>query len=545
MGYSFNQERRFYAVATAIVMFAFLLRLFRLGENELWLDEAASFYDITVPGWAAKLRGKNTPPLYYLLLHAWTIMAGRSETALRMLSVCFGTLFIIALIWAGRELFSPRAGLWSGAFAAVSPFHIYYSQEARAYTLLILALLLAYGTLWRALKTNHWLWWGLFSMFALLSVYTHYFALLGLIPSTFLLLLLPEKEHIKKMAVPYIVAASLTVVLFLPWFLWTFVFMPHSSAGIEWIGYFWKGTPPALAIPRSLELFAFGGQAGFVSVLTPRFGTLAFPASLRLLGLGILGLLGICVGIPWGDKELGIASLGRLKAWLWALLFFPLAALWSVSLLYKPVYVVGRYDIVAFPAYSLLLGLSFEKLQSLRKVGKLLSFLLACLLLVPIVGKLHLYYASSSEPLARRTAAVIDDLVRDGDVVVFTGLRGLPALYYLSRLGYQWREGYCVNKSTNRRFSCRMFPRETEQTPAISDLRRVLGSIEEVRNDLQDFVRGMPSRENSLWLVFQSESYSGGPLKVGRPDALLTQEIKRLGLKPVRVQTRLGLVQFR
>src|SRR4029077_4232837 len=94
---------------------------------------------------------------------------------------------------------------------------------------------------------------------------------------------------------------------------------------------------------------------------------------------------------------------------------------------------------------------------------------------LPIL-KLFVYYQIPSPATAEPTAQAIHSVVKDGDVVVFTGMRGLPVLYYLRRLGYQWREGYCNDLVNGKRFSCRMFPRESEQTPAAYDAQRVLNS---------------------------------------------------------------------
>ena len=65
-------------------MVALLLRLHRIGAEELWLDEAFSFHDVTVAGWLDALRFKDVPPLYPLLLRGWMGLAGDSEFALRL-----------------------------------------------------------------------------------------------------------------------------------------------------------------------------------------------------------------------------------------------------------------------------------------------------------------------------------------------------------------------------------------------------------------------------------------------------------------------------
>ena len=529
------RDWRFLAAAVAIVVVAFLLRIYRIGEQELWVDEAGSFYLMTTPNWLRSLLNDNTPPLYYLLLRAWVRAGGYSEAALRLLSAGLGTLFVAALIWVGREFFNIRTGLWSGWFGAIAPIHIYYSQEARAYTLLLLALLLTYVSCWRALKSNALMSWILVVTSALLALYSHYFAIFGLTPAALLFVIWPEKQQVKRFWLRAGGAGVLTGLLFLPWLLLGFVFMPHSLAGILWIQDAWQRTPPLLAIPKSLELFGLGSQAGLLPIAMKQFNYLDFPASLRHLGLVVIFLLGIWVAIPWGEKQLGLPWLARRKAWLWTLLFFPLATLWLVSF-YRPLYVAGRYDLVAFPAFIILLGFALAKIQTIKEIGPILACLVALILFIPIGTKLYLYYQVPPLPDAQPTAKLIDANVKNGDVVVFTRLRGLPVLYYLHRLGYQWKEGSCENRATGRRFACRAFPREAEEDPRFYDPDRVLNSSEEARKDVQDFMTTLgPAR--AFWVAFHSSNFSMGRLEVPTPDSLLVEELERLGFYPTSMST--------
>ena len=147
-------------LAAGSVLGALALRGYQIGEQELWYDEAFSFHMATLDDALEYIAYDYNPPLYYLLLRAWTRLAGSSEAALRMLSACFGTAFVAATIWAARQIFNWRVALWSGLVAAIAPIHIYYSQEARGYTLLLLLLVVVYALLWKALASGgrrHWI----------------------------------------------------------------------------------------------------------------------------------------------------------------------------------------------------------------------------------------------------------------------------------------------------------------------------------------------------------------------------------------------------
>jgi uncharacterized membrane protein len=206
-----------------IVATAALLRLHGLGTHEFWLDEAFSFNTITSPDWLAIVR-ISEPPLYPLLLRTWSAVMGTDEASLRLLSAVIGTAFVAAEMWAGWELFDSKVALWSGLVAATSPIQIYYSQEARAYALLTLVLLVTYVLLARALRTNSWGRWALVAVAMAVGPYTHYLAPLALAPTVAMVLLARAPGRLTR----YCLTVGAAMLLYAPWFVWSFVAMPHS-----------------------------------------------------------------------------------------------------------------------------------------------------------------------------------------------------------------------------------------------------------------------------------------------------------------------------
>ena len=122
----------------AILLLTAFLRFYRLDAQSFWNDEGNSArlsertIDLIVEGTASDIH----PPGYYLLLHYWRAVFGHSEFALRSLSAVAGLALVLFTYLLGRRLFGQTTGLMAAFLGAISPFAIYYSQEARMYALL-------------------------------------------------------------------------------------------------------------------------------------------------------------------------------------------------------------------------------------------------------------------------------------------------------------------------------------------------------------------------------------------------------------------------
>lgn len=121
-----------------ILLLAAGLRFHRIDAQSLWYDEgnSARIAERSIQLILEGAAGDIHPPLYYLVLSLWRGLFGAGETALRGLSAVSGIGLVGLAWWLGRRLFGIRAGLAAAALLAVSPFAVYYSQEARMYALL-------------------------------------------------------------------------------------------------------------------------------------------------------------------------------------------------------------------------------------------------------------------------------------------------------------------------------------------------------------------------------------------------------------------------
>ncbi len=141
---------------TLLLALATFLRFWHLGTSSLWSDEgntwallSRSFGQIAHDA-AADIH----PPGYYWLLKLWSMPFGTSAVAMRSFSAFLGVLLVYLVYQIGRYLDLPGIhkitwiALLAALGAALNPFQIYYSQEARMYMLLAVA---GAGLIWSLL----------------------------------------------------------------------------------------------------------------------------------------------------------------------------------------------------------------------------------------------------------------------------------------------------------------------------------------------------------------------------------------------------------
>jgi mannosyltransferase len=129
------------AVPVGLCLLAGVLRLWGLGRQGFWYDEATTAW--LLRGTPAELlrrvvHTESTPPLAYLVAWLWIRVFGDTEVGLRSLSAVAGVAAVPVTLLAARQLVGRRAGPFAGLLVAVNPLLVWYSQEARAYSLLVL-----------------------------------------------------------------------------------------------------------------------------------------------------------------------------------------------------------------------------------------------------------------------------------------------------------------------------------------------------------------------------------------------------------------------
>ncbi len=176
-----------YLLPLAIAVAA-VLRFWTLGDQSYWYDEWDTAYmtELSFGGMWDRMHVELSPPIYFVATWLWAKPFGDSEFALRSISALAGVATIPVLYLATKELVNRRAGLIVAWLAAVNPVLVWYSQEARSYSLMLLLTALSFLFFIRAMRGDRraLLWWSVSSAAALA---THYLAGAVLVPQALLL----------------------------------------------------------------------------------------------------------------------------------------------------------------------------------------------------------------------------------------------------------------------------------------------------------------------------------------------------------------------
>jgi 4-amino-4-deoxy-L-arabinose transferase-like glycosyltransferase len=265
-------ERLALALVAALTALAAVLRFWGLGRQGFWYDEATTAWLLRAgPGrmLATLPRTESTPPLYYLLGWLWTRAFSDTELGLRSLSALAGVACVPVTFMAARHLTGRRAASFAALLVSVSPFLVWYSQEARAYSLYALssAVSLWLFTRARARATGPRLAaWGVSAAAALC---THYFALFVVLPEALLLLAdrrSPLRARLLALAIPAAAGGAL-------------VALALAQRGRT---YFFTRAPLGVRVGQVVQFFA----VGFSPPST--LGTLALAGALLACALTLL-----------------------------------------------------------------------------------------------------------------------------------------------------------------------------------------------------------------------------------------------------------------
>jgi mannosyltransferase len=294
------------ALAGAVVAVAALtvlgaaLRFARLGAQGFWFDEGNTALLVHLsPGRMLGLipRSESTPPLYYCAAWMWARVFGFTEAGLRSLSAVAGVVTIPVAYATGKKLISKRAGVIAAALTACSPLLIWYSQEARSYSLLVALSAVSLLALAYALEQPRPLTLCCWVLASALTLATHYYGVLVIVPEAVWLLAAGRHERSVQIAVGIVSLCGLALI--------PLALVQNATHNTKWIA----PIPLRSRVGQVIPQFLVGFQMPAQNVLEPLAAALALgalvllalrsdaPALRRALAVGAVALGGLLLNL--------------------------------------------------------------------------------------------------------------------------------------------------------------------------------------------------------------------------------------------------------
>ena len=427
-----------------ILVLAAFLRFYRLDAQSLWADEgnSVSLSGRSLDHITAGAAHDIPPPLYYYLLHFWMRVFGNSEFAVRALSALLGIALVHLTYLLGRHLSDHWLGLVAAFLSAVSPFQVYYSQEARMYILLAALSALSVYSFPRflgaeAVKTqntqhatrNRYLWAGLYVIATALSLYTHYSFPIVMVMENLLfaiwLAISWRQGRGTGRFLRWVVIQLAIIALYWPWLPIAFRQVSNWPSISQPYGILF-------VVQEAVRLFSLGPTAGtqYISLLLLGFAAIfiagawpSIPPSLSGRGRGRVNstpTLPLRGGGSERSQSLIPHSLIASLPLLYCL--FPVLMMYVLSL-WRPAY-RPKFFLVGSPAFCLILARGVVQLSGVAGKRLATRYLLpaACLIFITVASNTSLqnyYFAPQyARDDYRGIAQYISALQKKGDAIL-------------------------------------------------------------------------------------------------------------------------------
>lgn len=336
-----NKNITRWLLVAGLMILAGMLRWLDISAESLWVDEIYSYRQAlkSVGSIIANAPADVHPPVYYILLHWWTLLFGTSEAGLRGLSVLFGVAAVPLMYLLGKRVWNPRTGLFAAFLLTISHFHIHYSQEARSYSYLVLvtiAGMLAFMRLLDEIKNDNTASWrtiGLFIIANVLLMYSHFFALFVVVAQNAYIasLLVLERPLFMRLWKRWIALQAVLLLIFIPWL----QILYWQIRGLR--GSFWIDKPNVFTLLETLVEFA--GSLAATAIMLPLCALAIVEVRKRVLEKRSVYII----------QTSNLHHIWLLGLWLILTILIPFVQ----SLISTPIYYV-KYTIPALPALLLL-----------------------------------------------------------------------------------------------------------------------------------------------------------------------------------------------
>lgn len=461
--------------ASAIVALGFLLRVYRLADQNIWWDEGWTVW-MARHDWvwiALRTARDEHPPLHYWLMNLWQNALGPGGFAAtafsdRFVSVVFGVLMIAALVRVSKTIGGRAVGLLAGLFLALARFQVWWSQDIKNYTLSAFFAWLSVWFTWELLfgrpearrrsRLAALVWFGYVSS-ATLALYSHYLAaLIVLADNVFVGIVLLARWRGGANPLPLLVRWALAQIAALALFApWLYLYWQNGAT--------WSAAPPldfALFLRLAATVLSLGvttyienytaAVLGLLLVALLSVGWLLRPVVMRRAANGSTTA---CTG---GNDSSADTRRGWGALYGLVILLIPPVLIYMLSLTPAAIFapkIQARYLVMLTPAFALLLALGIRFAASVLEawmarrgqermlpaaarvpeIGLAVGAALAVLVLGTQLFTLNDYFG---ERVLRddyaSLAQMINNFGRAGDTVLLNTDQEYPTfLYYLNR----------------------------------------------------------------------------------------------------------------
>jgi hypothetical protein len=212
------------SILLILVIIGSFLRFYKLTFQDIWIDEIFSMVHSSPSKRYTEiyefLKAYDPhPPLYYYSIRFFSGLFEHSVFIVRAFSAVLGVAGILSIYALGKELMNKNVGLIAAALLVINSFHIYYSQEARMYSMLFLTTTLSFYYLVKFIKNPNLKWVFAYTIFSSAMIYTHFFGLFTLVSQYLILLffiLKPFENNRKRIFLLSLLTGLSTIIIYIP-----------------------------------------------------------------------------------------------------------------------------------------------------------------------------------------------------------------------------------------------------------------------------------------------------------------------------------------
>ena len=386
-----------YFLLAGITLLAFGLRFYRLGDWSFWGDEVFSI-GIKEDGFNYSVWRRS---LATDLIQLTTSYLGTSEWSARLVPAAIGVVTIPLLYFPLKRAINTPVALMTGMLLAVSTWHLYWSQNARFYSLLLLFYSLALVAFFIAIEEDK----------------------PGYLIVSMLLLALAARERLVALFFLPTIVGYLIMLRVLP-------FERPSGFRLRNLLLFFS--------PGSVGAFIFVGP--YLGSLDTWFKNFGGPNNSPFWILsGVVYYVGLpIIGIAFFGAIYLLQHKNRAALFFGLAAIIPLVGMLVLSLFH---YSANRYVFISLTSWLILASLALRELFTLlKKDGRILAAGILVVLLAASLGDDVLYYRfqNGNRPNWKAAFEYIQKHRKPGDIVVSPEVE--LGNYYLQERPYGFRK---------------------------------------------------------------------------------------------------------